>query len=150
MTRFRLVVLGNPIPMPRARAMRHGHHYTPDDAREMKERIANAARMFGVPFFVGPLLMDLDVYLDPAGITYWKRGSGDRDNYEKLVTDALEGVCFANDACIVDGRTRKLPAEDGRPRIEAVLEGTTGKRPEPKLKRFRRSKLIALPSVYQR
>lgn len=153
MTRVTLHVLGNPVPMPRARVVRGKsgkvHAFTPEEAVQAKERIQMAARLVRLPFFVGPLVMDLDVHLPTDGITYWKRGSGDRDNYEKLVSDALEGIAFANDACIVDGRTRKLPATDGTPRLVICLEGEPGS-PMPTHKRTKNPKLFVVPAVYRR
>jgi hypothetical protein len=90
----------------------------------------------------------VDAYLSTEGVTYWKRGSGDWDNYAKLVADALEGIAFANDAQVVDGRCRKHPAVDGRPRLEVVLEGTPGEPCQPKATRVRTLNLV--PAVYRR
>jgi hypothetical protein len=92
----------------------------------------------------------VDAYLSTEGVTYWKRGSGDWDNYAKLVADALEGIAFANDAQVVDGRCRKHPAADGRPRLEVLIEGEPGKRPQPRPKRVGRAKLVPVPAVYRR
>lgn len=151
--RIRLVVLGDPVPMPRARVVK-GHAYTPEEATEAKKRIAAAARLTRVPFFVGPVTLGVDVYLPTTGITFWKRGSGDWDNYAKLAADALEGIAYANDAGVVDGRGRKFPATDGRPRLEITLEGTPGERPEPKPRplhpKRNPTRLVLTPAVYRK
>jgi Holliday junction resolvase RusA-like endonuclease len=147
--RIKFTVFGDPMPWSRARTG-HGHHYVKDEETEYRNRIIAAAKLVGVPFFTGPLLMDLDVYLSTEKITYWKRGSGDRDNYLKLVGDALQGIAYEDDACIVGGLPRKLPDDGKGPRIEVTLDGTVGERPPLKLKKKRgRAKLKALPSYYR-
>ena len=95
----------------------NGHMYTPTRTKEAEERIAwayrRAARGFRFPPGT-PLVVDIDAfYAIPKSASRAKR---DRDNVEKLVCDALNGVAYDDDKCVVDGRTRKLYADT--PRIE--------------------------------
>lgn len=156
MTRIQLIIPGDPVPMPRARVV-NGHAYTPPEAVAAKQRVAHAARLVQVPLFVGPLSIEVDVYL--AGrVRFDKRGSGDWDNYAKLAADALEGIAYANDAAIISGTGRKHPADASGARMVIVLEGETGE-PAPKKKRTLRLvepkpskdwKALASPASYRR
>ena len=155
MTLATFTVMGDPVPMPRARVVRgksgNVHAFTPEAATRAKVRIKAAAAFALVPYFVGPLRIQVDAYLDPEGITFWKRGSGDVDNFGKLPMDALEGLAYANDAHVTELAVRKLPATEGRPRLVITLEGDIGPRPAAKPKPVRsQMKLIAKPATYRR
>lgn len=49
---------------------------------------------------------------------YFFEHEGDWDNYGKIVADACQGVLWANDRQIVDGRCTKEKVERGKERIE--------------------------------
>lgn len=58
-----------------------------------------------------PLVMDLDFYFEKPPSAKHRKGMTvrpDKDKLERSVFDALKGILYANDAQIVDGRTRKL------------------------------------------
>lgn len=153
MITVRLEVPGEPIPMPRARIVRlkngRSHSFTPDEATRAKERVAIAARLARMPYFVGPLTVRVEAYLSEDRVTHWKRGSGDWDNYAKLACDALEGIAFGNDAAIIDGRGLKFPANGSQPRLVVFLTGNPGARPEPKPKKLTNNIRLS-PAVYRR
>lgn len=44
---------------------------------------------------------------------YWHTSKPDKDNLEKLVFDALEGICWKNDSQICSGDTKKWVASGG-------------------------------------
>lgn len=149
-----LQVIGDPVPMPRARVVRGKsgavHAFTPEEAVKAKKRIRAAAELVRFPYFVGPIQMEIDVFLPRDGITFWKRGSGDCDNFFKLVADALEGIAYANDAAIWVMRVRKQPTAIGSPRLDILIHGEIGVRPGNKPKAAKVSKLYAVPATYRR
>lgn len=72
-------------------------------------------------FFEGAVQMTVNVYLEiPKSTPKKKRDAmilgdirptvknGDVDNYFKAVSDALNGVAYPDDSCIVDSRCRKF------------------------------------------
>lgn len=123
----------------------NGHMYTPTRTKEAEERIAwayrRAARGFRFPPGT-PLVVDIDAYYAiPKSASRAKREKmtarqiaptvkPDRDNVEKLVCDALNGVAYDDDKCVVDGRTRKLYADT--PRIEIRIKEWTHQKEESK------------------
>ena len=87
----------------------------------------------------GPLRMDIAIYLERpkylctpkelnrnAGAR-WAPRTPDRSNIMKSLEDALQGICYSNDAQLVAGETVKFyaPAKgygDIRPRVEVTIE----------------------------
>lgn len=61
---------------------------------------------------------------DPVRMRPNPIASSDWDNIGKLIGDALEGICWANDKQIVDGRTLKWEANQGEgPRTVVSIWG---------------------------
>ena len=83
----------------------------------------------------GALCLECHVYLPvPASWSYerrraaiagesWPAGKPDWDNLGKLVSDALNGVCYKDDAQISDGRVIKLYAVKPSLRVELWERG---------------------------
>ena len=105
---------------------RSRRHYTKAETRELKDRIAAAWREQhpGVFFPKGvPVRVDIEAFRPlpksrPKRIT-WEPDTSkpDKDNIEKLVLDALNGVAYYDDAQVVTGGATK------RPRRRGVKEG---------------------------
>lgn len=77
----------------------------------------------------GPLRVDLVFFLPrPASLhgdrsRVWPGVRPDRDNYEKLVFDSLNGMFWTDDGQICDGSTRKI--YDSKPRTEVRISQLT-------------------------
>jgi Holliday junction resolvase RusA-like endonuclease len=101
-----IVVPGIPVPWKRARKKGKLHFTDPKQA-EHAEKIRAAARNAGFreagwgPFIVNCRFIRPDIDVDDPRF-------GDKDNLAKLVADALEGIVWANDRCIVDGQDTKI------------------------------------------
>ena len=84
----------------------------------------------------GPLCMDVTIYIARPKNMIWKTrpmpavpttSGPDRSNVMKSLEDALQGVLYANDNQLADGRIRKLYCAgpgygDVRPRTEVSVE----------------------------
>lgn len=85
---------------------------------------------------MGPLRMDVTIYVQRPHSLVWKTrpmpavpctAGPDRSNVMKSLEDALQGVVYANDKQLADGRVRKLYCAgpgfgDCRPRTEVEIE----------------------------
>lgn len=111
---FGLRLTGEPLPKERPRAApRGGRSFTPQRTRDAEKRI-RAAFAAEFPDWVpvkGVLRLDIDFYRAT-------RRTADRDNLEKLVSDALNGVAFVDDKQLVDGRVRRFDGCGDRARTE--------------------------------
>lgn len=122
---------GEPVPASRPRVTQGGAHtYTPE--RYARHKRAIAARALGAKHLgAGPLHLDVRFYLPipssssrvareemrtgsrrPIG-----RNSGDFDNLAKACADALNTLCYDDDAQIVSASIAKLYGEDPRTEI---------------------------------
>lgn len=124
MNPLHFVVDAPPVPKARARVvMRRGkvRHYTPEDTARWQEHVAvrGRAAMRGRELLAGPIEL-LVVFLLPVPASWpgWKRrmaldgqvvptAKPDWDNLGKAVSDALNGIAWADDAQVVDCFTRK-------------------------------------------
>lgn len=118
MAEFELYIGGEPVAQERPRFTTvngHAQAIDPSKSRAFKQLVARMARekMDHRPFMEGPLRLYLTVTRVPAkswpkyrrknamelheGITF----KPDLDNYVKIVLDALNGVVFADDSCVV-------------------------------------------------
>jgi Holliday junction resolvase RusA-like endonuclease len=111
------VVPGPPVTWKRARRGK-GHSYTDPKDAQHREKIRAHARNAGLRRpLVGRVRLDVAFFtrydpLDPR--------SGDLDNYEKAVKDALQGIAFANDRQVCEGG--KFKAHDAaNPRTEVTV-----------------------------
>jgi Holliday junction resolvase RusA-like endonuclease len=105
-------VPGLPRGQGRPRFARIGNHvraYDPAESREWKARVALAAQAAGVRMIEGPVAIGIVVYLarpkrlmrkrDPEG-PILATCKPDWDNLGKGVSDALNGIAYADDAQI--------------------------------------------------
>jgi Holliday junction resolvase RusA-like endonuclease len=106
------------------RAGHSGHHYTQAKTRDAEERIKAAAlAQVGSPMIAGPVELFAKVYAPiPASWSAKKKAHAirgeirptckpDWDNVGKLISDALNGCMWKDDAQIVDGSIRLFYAE---------------------------------------
>lgn len=137
---FRLVVSGEPVAQGRPKFSTIGGHaraVDPAKSREYKQIVSVMARQKmeqeGIPLMEGPLLLTVRVNRIPPKSMGKKRGAQaadenwgittkpDLDNYVKLVSDALNGVVFADDSQVVEIRASKRFAHT--PGIEITVTG---------------------------
>ena len=135
MNRIIFTIPGEPFGKQRPRHTKGGHTYTPNETREHEQLIAWAYRQQCGRFrFPSKTYIDIRViaYLKiPKSATKRDREkmiSGeirptvkpDWDNVGKLVADALNGIAYDDDKCIVDAMVRKFYSTD--PRTVVILQ----------------------------
>ena len=111
-----LTVAGQPVPKGRPRVFR-GRGITPQATRDAEKRIADAFTTKYKNF--EPITSEIDILL-----TFYmqNRKRTDYDNLAKLVTDALNGLAYADDSQIVKAvvfkimPSRRVPNGKGRTR----------------------------------
>jgi Holliday junction resolvase RusA-like endonuclease len=109
--RLAFCVPGNPVPKGRPRFFR-GHAVTPRETRAAEEVVKLCARRAGSRPRDGEVALSLVFYRRT-------RQACDLDNLVKLVSDALNGVAFADDRQIVLLRAEKrIDAEHPRTEVE--------------------------------
>jgi Holliday junction resolvase RusA-like endonuclease len=102
-----------------ARAGKHGkQHYTPGKQAAAMGSIGwlGHQAMAHSPPFEGPLRMKVRaIYMPPkkrpkgyVGPLKWKVSRPDTDNLGKIVADSLNGICYRDDAQIVDFQIQKI------------------------------------------
>lgn len=122
MTTLRLTIPGKPIGKGRPRvAPGHSRPYTPADTVAVEKKIrALFERKFPnhVPM-VGPIMLRFTaVFETPAGFTVAQRkaagdgqlyytGKPDKENIEKLLLDALNGLAYIDDAQLQGGGVKR-------------------------------------------
>lgn len=121
-------VPGRPVPMARPRVTSHGT-YTSKRCRDYKAAVAIAAKaaMRGKDPMEGAVLCSIEIGLAiPKSYTKEKRiaavnniispinkQSGDVDNYAKAIMDALNDICWVDDAQVKILTVSKCFAIDG-------------------------------------
>jgi Holliday junction resolvase RusA-like endonuclease len=113
MTRVSFSVPGRVVGKARARVIRqHGHIYafTPDKTRNSEAVVRHFANMAmrGLPMFDGPVEVFISMWMNPPPSwskkrlenTRWVTGKPDLDNCLKLISDALNGIVWRDDAQI--------------------------------------------------
>ena len=90
MTEYSFTVWAQPVPAPRARITRKGNYYPPryEMWRNMVRTVARQVYL-GKPPLEGPVMLFIDIY--------GARKNADWDNLGKGISDALEGIMYAND-----------------------------------------------------
>ena len=138
MTSIEFIVPCVPIAQPRQRhrivhagGKSFASNYTPKDdpvnAFKAAVQVAAAASYSGPPLAV-PLIVDFTFLMPRPQALIWKTKpmprcpcatkKNDRDNLMKSVQDALNGLLWADDGLIYDGRTTKLyAAGDEQPHV---------------------------------
>ena len=123
-----IIIPGPPAGKERPRFTKWGQAYTPDKTREREEEIALLAKMAmrGRKPFTGPVRVDVTAVFRPP--LSWRKPrisqalaggilptvKPDRDNIEKLVCDAMNGIVFVDDKQAVCGETCKIYGETSR------------------------------------
>ena len=116
-----------PYPQPRPRVARGGGVYEPERVVEYKKMLGIAGRlaMRGRPLFATPVTMTVAIR---RNIKIDSRRFGDIDNHLKAVFDALNGVCYTDDALICGVRaTKEKSAQTG---VDVTIEDAEGKKGE--------------------
>ena len=95
-----------------------GGGYTPKQTKDAEAQIKAIARHAGVKPIDGPVQVTIRAVYEPPkswtkkrrseAMGSWKISAPDRDNIEKLVTDALNRIAYHDDAQIVTGTTQKF------------------------------------------
>lgn len=108
-----LVVYGEPVPAARPRFNRSGHAYDPLKSRAYKQYVSLEASKQYQGDLIGkkPLSVHIAIYRPIV--------KPDTSNYVKLIEDALTGVIWKDDNCIVDLTASKYYSDD--PRIEVTV-----------------------------
>ncbi len=107
------VVAGDPVPWERTDGNGR-RRFTAPRTRQQKQLVAASARIAGAVPLSGP--MKLTVHSFRA-----TRRRCDWDNLGKLVSDALNGVCWLDDSQVDDARVLKS-VDPERPRTEVTVE----------------------------
>lgn len=112
-----LRIPGKPQTKQRARVGRNGG-YTPKATADAEARIKQIAMAAGITQMEGPLtLICKFVYAPPKSwskrkrqdaMGTWKTSTPDKDNLEKLVSDALNKIAYKDDAQIVASKVTKF------------------------------------------
>lgn len=120
--RISFEVLAEPIPLARPRVVR-GHAYLPKRSRDYREIVQQAAKiaMHNFAPMDGELFCRLSFYRKYKPTA---RNFGDVDNHVKAVLDALNGICYKDDAQVAHVTADKCLDKD-EPRV-AVDIGLVG------------------------
>ncbi len=111
------VVAGDPVPWERDDANGR-RRYTAPRTRAQKRLVAAAARIAGAVPLAGPMKLTVTAYRATRRRCDW-------DNIGKLVSDALNGVCWHDDSQVEDAHVKKRYDHE-RPRTEVEVEPLAG------------------------
>ena len=133
------VVAGEAVPQGRPRFMRNGHAYDPQKSRDYKEQVAFAASwaMRGQSAFQKgtPLKCAITIWhKTPARFTKEQKkmvenetlrptSKPDVDNIAKSITDAMNGIVYADDSQIVELICEKYYAVEPKVMVKVSLCG---------------------------
>lgn len=134
---MKLTVLGNPTALKRHRTFRRGKFIGNYDPSRVGKADLLAVVRDNAPDkpFSCPLRVDITFYFARPKSHYrtgrhagelkpnaplWHTKRPDRDNLDKFILDALDGIFWLDDSIVCDGRLRKL--YDGRPRTEIEIK----------------------------
>lgn len=120
-TSIHLEIPGRPVPQPRTRSARNGHHYTPDNGVvAFKAAIRAAAKAAGCKLAAHPVRVWVTVTFRRPKSHLTKSGElrtsapdipgqnlGDTDNIGKAIKDALKGLAYVDDRRVFDDRVVK-------------------------------------------
>jgi Holliday junction resolvase RusA-like endonuclease len=115
-----------PKAQARHRPSKYGGYYDPTS--EFKKFIAMCVKVQRpTKVTEGPIRLSITFYMPrPKRLkksAYWHTKKPDRDNLEKAICDALNGILWTDDAQICDGPIKKIYAPIGEePRIEIEME----------------------------
>lgn len=122
---YRFTIPGKPMGQPRVRFARMGNFvktYDPKEATSYKATIIQIAQAAGVKPMTGPIMLTVAAYMPRPQRLCRKSDSNlavpseckpDWDNIGKIVSDALNGVAYADDSQITMGTVCKRYHEKG-------------------------------------
>ncbi len=116
-----LKIPGKPFGKQRPKFAR-GRTYTPQATVDAEARVRSIAIQAGVKPIDGPIKLSCKFVYEPPkswskkkrleAMGTWKTSKPDRDNLEKLVADALNGIAYADDSQVVTGPTQKFYGQE--------------------------------------
>ncbi len=109
MIEITFTVLGDPVPWERA-SSNGNRRFTAPRTRAQEKLVADAAKAAGAVPFAGPVRLTVRAYRATKRRCDW-------DNLGKLVSDALNGICWEDDSQVEDARVLKFLDRDN-PRTE--------------------------------
>lgn len=136
MTCIRFSVPGAPVAKARPRFTQNGHAYTPDKTRSYEAIVKLCAMkaMKGKKLLTGAISLSVTAFFPiPKYFTkairekalsgeLWHQKKPDWDNVGKIVSDALNGVVFSDDAKVSRAIVEKRYSEF--PRVEVSVESS--------------------------
>ena len=137
MTCIRFSVPGEPVGKGRPRFTKNGHAYTPDKTRSYEAIVKLCAikAMKGKKLLTGAISPAVTEFFPiPKYFTkatrdkalsgdLWHHEKPDWDNVGKIVSDALNGVVYADDAIVARAEVVKLYSDN--PRVEICVKQLT-------------------------
>jgi len=142
-----LIVLGVPVAMPRYKRAKSGGVYLPKlegkpvhPAVQFKSDIRTEAKAQRITMHDGPVKIDWTAYLPRPKRLMRKKdsiepiphiGQLDRDNIDKTILDALEGIAYKNDGQVFSGTIEKFyhgkPEHHlNRPHVKIIIKQMEG------------------------
>ncbi|ADV46443.1 RusA family crossover junction endodeoxyribonuclease [Nitratifractor salsuginis] len=114
-----------PVPAPRPRVTKSGA-YMPESYRNFKRIIGYLARRQLKAPFTGAVKMNiLFQFKKPKSWSkakrkraFWHTQKPDKDNLEKSIKDALEGIAYRNDSAVASGSIHKVWGDCNRIVVE--------------------------------
>ena len=136
MTCIRFSVPGEPVGKARPQFTKNGHAYTPDKTRSYEAIVKLCAikAMKGKKLLTGAISLSVTAFFPiPKYFTkairekalsgeLWHQKKPDWDNVGKIVSDALNGVVYADDAKVSHAIVEKRYSEF--PRVEVSVESS--------------------------
>ena len=135
--RIEFIVYGEPVAKGRAKFCVRGGHaiaYTPAETRDAEGDFRTQSLKYRPKELItGPIELTIWIYKSiPKSFSKKKAALAeagvlkpitrpDKDNYEKLICDALKDVFWRDDSQICDGDTHKRYSKT--PRVEIILTG---------------------------
>lgn len=126
-------VQGTPVGKARPRVTVNGT-YTPKKTKQYMQQVREAYQQEGGAYLDGFVRMDIIAYFPiPKRYTkkqrreieerhFWYGKKPDKDNIDKSVMDALNGIAYKDDSMIVTGRTmKKYCRPDQEPKLVVML-----------------------------
>ena len=130
--KIKFTVYGKPVPQARAIVTTRGskpHGYYPERCERWREAVQWSVKAERPKMLGGALSLKAIFYLPkpkskPQSEKYpTSQKGGDLKNYVSALEDALEGICYENDAQIVQHNTLKVYCMDEgqKPRVEIEI-----------------------------
>ena len=118
-----------PMPAPRPRVTKNGTYNDPKYTKHKQIIGLFAKKIFKTPHPKDtPIMMNIDFYFEipkswnraKRENAKWHTSRPDKDNLEKSVKDALNGIAYHDDSQVCDGRVRKMYSDRVGIEIEII------------------------------